>query len=60
MAEYWLGNEFVSKLTYQQSYVLRIQLGDWEGNSGYSQFEQFYLDGEAKNYRYVTSIHVLD
>ncbi|KAJ3610641.1 hypothetical protein NHX12_022733 [Muraenolepis orangiensis] len=51
LAEYWLGNEFVSKLIYQQSYILRIQLSDWEGNSGYSQYEQFSLEGEAKNYR---------
>ena len=58
MAEYWLGNEFVSKLTHQRSYVLRIQLSDWEGNSGYSQFEQFNLEGEAKNYRYVPDTHV--
>ncbi|XP_059928616.1 angiopoietin-2a [Gadus macrocephalus] len=51
VAEYWLGNEFISKLTHQRSYVLRIQLSDWEGNSGYSQYEQFNLEGEAKNYR---------
>lgn len=58
LAEYWLGNEFVSKLTYQKSYILRIQLSDWEGNSEYSQYEQFYLEDEAKNYRYVPSTRV--
>ncbi|XP_029376198.1 angiopoietin-2a isoform X2 [Echeneis naucrates] len=50
-SEFWLGNEFVSKLTTQQSYKLRIQLNDWEGNSGYSQYDQFSLDSEAQNYR---------
>ncbi|KAK9541647.1 hypothetical protein VZT92_001674 [Zoarces viviparus] len=49
--EFWLGNEFVSRLTIQQSYKLRIQLSDWEGNSGFSQYDQFSLDGEAQNYR---------
>ncbi|XP_051273063.1 angiopoietin-2a [Dicentrarchus labrax] len=49
--EYWLGNEFVSRLTIQQSYKLRIQLSDWEGNSGFSQYDQFSLDSEAQNYR---------
>uniref|UniRef100_A0A8C5HAC1 Fibrinogen C-terminal domain-containing protein n=1 Tax=Gouania willdenowi TaxID=441366 RepID=A0A8C5HAC1_GOUWI len=49
--EHWLGNEFVSKLTNQQSYKLRIQLGDWEGNSGFSQYEQFFVESEAQNYR---------
>ncbi|XP_053189177.1 angiopoietin-2a isoform X2 [Scomber japonicus] len=49
--EFWLGNEFVSRLTSRQSYKLRIMLGDWEGNSGFSQYDQFSLDGEAQNYR---------
>ncbi|XP_038593373.1 angiopoietin-2a [Micropterus salmoides] len=49
--EFWLGNEFVSRLTIQQSYKLRIQLSDWEENSGFSQYDQFSLDNEAQNYR---------
>ncbi|XP_071377433.1 angiopoietin-2a isoform X4 [Centroberyx affinis] len=49
--EHWLGNEFVSRLTNQQPYKLRIQLSDWEENSGFSQYEQFSLDSEAQNYR---------
>ncbi|XP_068183018.1 angiopoietin-2a [Antennarius striatus] len=49
--EFWLGNEFVSRLTSQQSYKLRIQLSDWEGNSEFSQYDQFSLDSEAHNYR---------
>lgn len=51
--EFWLGNEFVSRLSNQQSYKLRIQLSDWEGNSGFSQYDQFSLDNEAQNYKYV-------
>ncbi|XP_026044940.1 angiopoietin-2a [Astatotilapia calliptera] len=49
--EFWLGNEFVSRLSNQQSYKLRIQLSDWEGNSGFSQYDQFSLDNEAQNYK---------
>lgn len=51
--EFWLGNEFISRLTNQQSYKLRIELSDWEGNTGFSQYDQFSLEGEAQNYRYV-------
>lgn len=51
--EHWLGNDFASRLTAQQSYKLRIELSDWEGNSGFAQYEQFSLDSEAQNYRYV-------
>uniref|UniRef100_G3NTJ9 Angiopoietin 2a n=1 Tax=Gasterosteus aculeatus aculeatus TaxID=481459 RepID=G3NTJ9_GASAC len=49
--EFWLGNEFVSRLSIQQPYRLRIQLSDWEGNSAFSQYDQFSLEGEALNYR---------
>ncbi|XP_047459691.1 angiopoietin-2a [Mugil cephalus] len=49
--EFWLGNEFVSKMTSKKSYKLRIQLNDWEGNSGFSQYDEFSLDGEAQNYK---------
>ncbi|XP_028982703.1 angiopoietin-2a [Betta splendens] len=49
--EFWLGNEFVSRLTNHQSYKLRIQLSDWEENSGFSLYDQFSLDTEAQNYR---------
>ncbi|XP_056291923.1 angiopoietin-2a [Pseudoliparis swirei] len=49
--EFWLGNEFVSRLTIKRSYHLRIQLSDWDGNSGFSQYDQFSLEGEAQNYR---------
>lgn len=49
--EHWLGNDFASRLTAQQSYKLRIELSDWEGNSGFAQYEQFSLDSEAQNYR---------
>uniref|UniRef100_A0A4W5QMV4 Angiopoietin 2a n=1 Tax=Hucho hucho TaxID=62062 RepID=A0A4W5QMV4_9TELE len=49
--EYWLGNEFVSILTNQQPYVLRIQMMDWEENSGFSLYDQFSLGSEAEKYR---------
>ncbi|XP_036989800.2 angiopoietin-2 isoform X1 [Artibeus jamaicensis] len=49
--EYWLGNEFVSQLTNQKRYALRIRLADWEGNEAYALYEQFSLSGEDLNYR---------
>uniref|UniRef100_H2ULU9 Angiopoietin 2a n=1 Tax=Takifugu rubripes TaxID=31033 RepID=H2ULU9_TAKRU len=49
--EFWLGNEFISRLTNQHSYKLRIELSDWEGNSGFSQYDEFSLESEAQNYR---------
>ncbi|KAG2467381.1 angiopoietin-2a [Polypterus senegalus] len=49
--EHWLGNEFVAQLTNLQPYTLRVQLRDWEGNEAFSLYQNFYLDGEAQNYR---------
>lgn len=49
--EHWLGNEFVSRLTNQRRYALRIRLADWEGNEAYALYEHFYLSGEDLNYR---------
>lgn len=46
--EYWLGNEFVSQLTNQKRYVLKILLKDWEGNEAYSLYDQFYLANEEQ------------
>ncbi|NXN72131.1 ANGP2 protein, partial [Himantopus himantopus] len=49
--EYWLGNEFVSQLTNQKRYVLKIQLKDWEGNEAYSLYDHFSLANEELKYR---------
>ncbi|XP_023684829.2 angiopoietin-2a [Paramormyrops kingsleyae] len=49
--EYWLGNDFIFQLTNPNPYVLRIQLMDWEGNSAFSQYDQFALNSEAQKYR---------
>lgn len=49
--EYWLGNEFVSQLTNQKRYVLKIQLKDWEGNEAYSLYDHFSLASEEQKYR---------
>ncbi|XP_030627063.1 angiopoietin-2a [Chanos chanos] len=49
--EHWLGNEYISLLTNEQPYILRADLMDWEGNSAFSQYDQFSLSSEAQNYR---------
>ncbi|KAA0717593.1 Angiopoietin-2 [Triplophysa tibetana] len=49
--EYWLGNQFISKLTQAKQHVLRIDLMDWEGNTAFSKYQQFSLDAEKQNYR---------
>nr|XP_033811888.1 angiopoietin-2-like isoform X1 [Geotrypetes seraphini] len=49
--EYWLGNEYVHKLTSRGVYSLRIQLKDWENQEAYSHYDQFSVGSEEQNYR---------
>ncbi|XP_023687845.2 angiopoietin-2b isoform X1 [Paramormyrops kingsleyae] len=48
--EYWLGNDFIHRLTTGQHYVLQVQVTDREGNEAYSQYDHFYIDEEEHNY----------
>uniref|UniRef100_A0A8C4SLV2 Angiopoietin 2b n=1 Tax=Erpetoichthys calabaricus TaxID=27687 RepID=A0A8C4SLV2_ERPCA len=50
--EYWLGNEFLHQLTSSNTYTLRVQLKDWDGNEAFSLYEQFSIGSEEQNYRY--------
>ncbi|XP_032622672.1 angiopoietin-2-like isoform X2 [Chelonoidis abingdonii] len=54
--EYWLGNDFIHRLTTQGSYSLRIQLRDWDSNEAYSLYGHFQLGSEEHLYR----LHVRD
>ncbi|XP_074977448.1 angiopoietin-2 isoform X2 [Caretta caretta] len=54
--EYWLGNDFIHRLTAQGSYSLRIQLRDWDSNEAYSLYGYFHLGSEEQLYR----LHVRD
>ncbi|XP_072307866.1 angiopoietin-4 isoform X2 [Eucyclogobius newberryi] len=49
--EHWLGNEVLHQLTSQGQYTLRVELEDWEGSVGYSQYDRFTLAGERQQYR---------
>ncbi|KAL2083430.1 hypothetical protein ACEWY4_021203 [Coilia grayii] len=49
--EHWLGNDFVAQMTSDQTHILRIELQDWDGNSAYSQYDEFSLADESQNYR---------
>uniref|UniRef100_A0A8C6WGA7 Angiopoietin 4 n=1 Tax=Neogobius melanostomus TaxID=47308 RepID=A0A8C6WGA7_9GOBI len=49
--EHWLGNEVLYRMTSQGQYSLRVELQDWEGNSGFSQYDRFSLTSERQQYR---------
>ncbi|XP_055607657.1 angiopoietin-2-like isoform X2 [Uranotaenia lowii] len=48
--EFWFGNAFIHKLTYDDNLELRVELEDFDGNTAYAEYKQFRLDSEKFGY----------
>ncbi|XP_078671419.1 microfibril-associated glycoprotein 4-like [Branchiostoma floridae x Branchiostoma belcheri] len=53
--EYWLGNEYIHRLTALMSYTLRVELMDWENQTRYADYNTFRVSGESDQYRLTVS-----
>uniref|UniRef100_A0A8D8AUW1 Techylectin-5B n=1 Tax=Culex pipiens TaxID=7175 RepID=A0A8D8AUW1_CULPI len=53
--EFWLGNDFINTLTYDDNVELRVELWDFEGNSAWAEFKTFRIDSERFNYNLMVS-----
>lgn len=49
--DYWVGLENIYIWTNTRHYEMRIDLTDFEGESAYALYDNFYLDNEARGYR---------
>ena len=49
--EFWLGLEFIHRMTNGTDSALRIDLGDWSGNKAYAQYNSFQVRGASTKYR---------
>jgi len=49
--EFWLGNDDISTLTNQDTYYLRIDLEDFQGNERYALYSNFKVEDESNQYR---------
>ncbi|XP_071177501.1 fibrinogen-like protein 1 [Mytilus edulis] len=49
-SEYWLGNDNLHKILSTGNYKLRIDLGDWNGEMRYAEYNTFDVGNEATNY----------
>nr|XP_056717125.1 fibrinogen-like protein 1-like protein [Euleptes europaea] len=49
--DHWLGNEYISLITRQKWYKVRINLVDANGNHKYAEYDSFVLRGEDDGYR---------
>ncbi|XP_054826236.1 fibrinogen-like protein 1-like protein isoform X1 [Eublepharis macularius] len=49
--DHWLGNNYISLITQQKWYKVRINLVDADGNHKYAEYDSFVLRDEGDGYR---------
>jgi hypothetical protein len=49
--EFWLGNDKIHRLTKRKITVLRVDVEDWNGNTGYAMYSSFVIANESESYR---------
>ncbi|CAC5404894.1 Fibrinogen-like protein A,Ryncolin-4,Angiopoietin-related protein 7,Angiopoietin-related protein 1,Ficolin-3,Ficolin-1-B,Techylectin-5A,Ficolin-2,Ryncolin-1,Tenascin-R,Fibrinogen-like protein 1,Angiopoietin-related protein 4,Angiopoietin-1,Tenascin-X,Fibrinogen C domain-containing protein 1-A,Tenascin-N,Ryncolin-3,Tenascin,Fibroleukin,Fibrinogen C domain-containing protein 1,Fibrinogen gamma chain,Ryncolin-2,Angiopoietin-related protein 6,Techylectin-5B,Angiopoietin-related protein 2,Angiopoietin-2,Microfi len=49
--EFWLGNAKIHKIVSTGDYQLRVDLGDFEGNTAWAKYTKFYVGDATTNYR---------
>ena len=49
--QFWLGNDRLSMLTKQDSYQLRVDLEDFDGEKRFAQYYSIKVAGELEQYR---------
>ncbi|XP_052890245.1 angiopoietin-2-like [Anopheles moucheti] len=48
--EFWLGNDFIHRLSYDDNVELRVELEDFDGNKAYASYGTFRIESEKFNY----------
>ena len=51
MAEFWLGNDKIHRLTSARPSSLRVELEDWKGVRAYAKYGKFNIGDEQVKYR---------
>jgi hypothetical protein len=49
--EFWLGNDKIHRLTKRKITVLRVDMEDWNGTTGYAMYSSFVIADESDSYR---------
>nr|ADM89629.1 ficolin-like protein 2 [Pacifastacus leniusculus] len=49
--EFWIGNRVLHELTSRRPQVLRVELGDWDGESRWAEYQTFLVEHEDSLYR---------
>ncbi|XP_066294790.1 angiopoietin-2-like [Branchiostoma lanceolatum] len=48
--DHWLGNNKIYTILKQGTYSLRFDLGSWQGQQKFAEYENFTLENEDRNY----------
>ncbi|XP_028517405.1 fibrinogen-like protein A, partial [Exaiptasia diaphana] len=49
--EFWLGNDYIHRLTARTPSSLRVEIGDWDGNRIFAKYGSFSVGDESDKYR---------
>ena len=49
--EFWLGLDKIHRLTNSDTYKLRVDLEDWQGETRFAKYTSFAISNEATNYK---------
>jgi len=49
--EFWLGLNKIHRLTNSNTFKLRVDLEDWEGETRFAEYDKFAIGDEASKYR---------
>ena len=49
--EFWLGLDKIQRLTSSDTFKLRVDLEDWEGETRFAEYDMFAIGAEASKYR---------
>jgi hypothetical protein len=49
--EFWLGNDYIHRLTARTASTLRVELEDWNRNKTYAKYGSFSVGDESDKYR---------
>lgn len=49
--EYWIGNDFLHKMTSERIQTLRVDMKDWNENAVYAEYSTFMVDNADWEYR---------
>ncbi|CAF1147043.1 unnamed protein product [Rotaria sp. Silwood1] len=56
--QFWLGNDRLSILTNQNSYQLRVDLEDFDGQKRFAEYNSIRISNEADKYRLILGSYV--